>query len=45
VLLETPTAVEELPTVYDDGDLEQVAVSRSAGSVADGEPAESYGHG
>ncbi len=40
-----PTAVEELPTVYDDGDLEPVAVSRSAGSVADGEPAESYGHG
>ena len=44
VLIEAVAPVEELPTVYDDGDLEPVVVSRSAGSVADDEPAESYGH-
>ncbi len=44
VLVETPTVVDELPTVYDDGDLEPVAMSRAAGSVAEDEPAESYGH-
>ena len=45
VLLEAATPVEELGTIYDDGELETVAVSRSAGSVdADAEPAESYGH-
>lgn len=46
VLLESAAPVEELPTVYDDSEVEPVAVSRSAGSVADDEePAESYGHG
>jgi hypothetical protein len=45
VLVETAAPVEELPTVYDDGEVESVAVSRSAGSVAESEPAESYGHG
>jgi hypothetical protein len=47
VLVETVAPVEELPTVYDDGELESVTVSRSAGSVPTGdvdEP-ESYGHG
>jgi hypothetical protein len=37
--------VEELSTVYDDGEVEPVAVARSAGSVPDVDPAESYGHG
>jgi hypothetical protein len=36
--------VEELPTVYDDSEVEAVAVSRGAGSVESGEPAEDYGH-
>jgi hypothetical protein len=36
--------VEELPTVYDDSEVEQVAVSRAHGSVAETEPAEAYGH-
>nr|WP_229789371.1 DUF3027 domain-containing protein [Pilimelia terevasa] len=45
VLVEQPAPVEELPTVYDDGELESVEVSRAAGSVADDEPAEPYGHG
>lgn len=36
--------VEELPTVYDDGEVEPIAVSRSAGSVSGDEPADSYGH-
>ncbi len=45
VLVESSTVVEELPTVYDDNEVETVAVSRSAGSVTDDEPAESYGHG
>ena len=45
VLVEATVPVEELPTVYDDSEVEAVAVSRSAGSVTDGEPAESYGHG
>lgn len=45
VLLEAATPVEELPTVYDDGELEPVAVSRAAGSVTDEEPVEAYGHG
>ena len=35
--------VEELPTVYDDSEVEAVAVSRGAGSVQDSEPAEEYG--
>jgi hypothetical protein len=45
VLVESAAPVEELPTVYDDSEVEAVAVSRSAGSVAEAEPAESYGHG
>lgn len=44
-LLAAPeAAVEELPTVYDDGELEQVAVSRGPGSVDDGTPVEDHGH-
>ncbi|HEX5597511.1 MAG TPA: DUF3027 domain-containing protein [Micromonosporaceae bacterium] len=39
------TPVDELPTVYDDSEVEAVTVSRAAGSVQDGEPAEPYGHG
>jgi hypothetical protein len=38
------TPVEELPTVYDDSEVEAVAVSRAPGSVESGEPAEPYGH-
>jgi hypothetical protein len=45
VLLEAAAPVEELPTVYDDGEVEPVAVSRAAGSVDDHEPVEAYGHG
>jgi Protein of unknown function (DUF3027) len=45
VLLDRSAPVEELPTVYDDSEVEPVAVSRAAGSVADAEPAEPYGHG
>lgn len=36
--------VDELPTVYDDGEVESVAVSRGHGSVESGEPEEDYGH-
>jgi len=36
--------VEELPTVYDDSEVEQVAISRAHGSVEEAEPAEDYGH-
>ena len=36
--------VEELPTVYDDSEVESVAVSRAHGSVEEAEPAEQYGH-
>ncbi|WP_305787673.1 DUF3027 domain-containing protein [Symbioplanes lichenis] len=36
--------VEELPTVYDDSEVESVAVSRAHGSVESSEPAEDYGH-
>ena len=36
--------VDELPTVYDDSEVEQVAVSRAPGSVEESEPAEDYGH-
>ena len=36
--------VEELPTVYDDSEVEQVAVSRAHGSVEETEPSEDYGH-
>jgi hypothetical protein len=45
VLVETPAPVEELPTVYDDSEVEAVSVSRAPGSVDSGEPAEPYGHG
>jgi hypothetical protein len=45
VLVEPPAPpVEELPTVYDDGEVETIVVSQSAGSVSGEEPAESYGH-
>jgi len=44
VMIDAAAPVEELPTVFDDGEVETVAVSRSAGSVPDGDPAESYGH-
>jgi hypothetical protein len=37
--------VDELPTVYDDSEVEAVAVSRAHGSIGLGEPAEPYGHG
>jgi hypothetical protein len=39
------TPVDELPTVYDDSAVESVSMSRAAGSVEAGEPAEPYGHG
>jgi hypothetical protein len=45
VLVEQVAIVEELPTVYDDSEVESVAVSRAAGSVEESEPAEPYGHG
>ncbi|MFI6762749.1 DUF3027 domain-containing protein [Micromonospora sp. NPDC050417] len=45
-LLDTPeTPVDELPTIYDDNEVEAVSVSRAPGSVENGEPAEPYGHG
>ncbi len=40
----TEQPVEELPTVYDDSEVEAVAVSRAPGSVEGSEPAEDYGH-
>ncbi|HYN94113.1 MAG TPA: DUF3027 domain-containing protein [Pilimelia sp.] len=45
VLGEPVAVVEELPTVYDDSEVEAVAVSRAPGSVEETEPAEPYGHG
>ncbi len=45
VLLESAAPVEELPTVFDDSEVESVAVSRAAGSVDPQTPAEPYGHG
>ena len=45
VMVDSAAQVEELPTVFDDGEVESVPVGRSGGSVTDGEPAESYGHG
>jgi hypothetical protein len=46
VLVEQPNGpVDELPTVYDDSEVEAVAVSRAPGSVDADEPAEPYGHG
>ncbi|MGW1488920.1 DUF3027 domain-containing protein, partial [Micromonospora parva] len=38
------TAVDELPTVYDDSAVEAMSVSRAPGSVEAAEPAEPYGH-
>ncbi|GAB3947675.1 hypothetical protein GCM10027614_43350 [Micromonospora vulcania] len=38
------TAVDELPTVYDDSAVEAMSVSRAPGSVETTEPAEPYGH-
>jgi hypothetical protein len=37
--------VDELPTVYDDSEVEAITVSRAPGSVESGEPPEPYGHG
>jgi hypothetical protein len=45
VILDPVIEVEELPTVYDDIEVEEVAVGRAAGSVEADEPAEPYGHG
>jgi hypothetical protein len=45
VLVEPAPPVEELPMVFDDSEVEAVAVSRAAGSVEGDEPAEPYGHG
>ncbi|GAA1777224.1 DUF3027 domain-containing protein [Luedemannella helvata] len=45
VLLEPAAPVDELPTVFDDSEVESVAVSRAAGSVHPETPAEPYGHG
>jgi hypothetical protein len=45
VLVEPVATVEELPTIYDDGEVESVVVVRAPGSVGDAEPAEPYGHG
>jgi hypothetical protein len=46
VLLESAAPVDELPTIYDDSEVEPVAVSRSSGSVdTNEEPAEADGHG
>ncbi len=44
VLVEPVPAVDELPTVYDDSEVESVAVSRTAGSVPDLDVPEPYGH-
>src|SRR5688572_13714721 len=41
VLVDTTAPVEELPTVYDDSEVEAVAVSRSADSDTADEPADS----
>jgi len=45
VLVEQVQVVEELPTVYDDSEVEAVSVSRAPGSVDGDEPSEPYGHG
>ncbi|WP_173083823.1 DUF3027 domain-containing protein [Phytohabitans rumicis] len=42
---ETEAPVDELSTVYDDSEVESVAVSRAPGSVESTEPGEPYGHG
>lgn len=45
VLVEPVAVVTELPTVYDDSEVDRVSTGRPKGSVADAEPAEPYGHG
>ena len=45
VLADPRADVDELPTVYDDTEVDPIAVSRGAGSVDEAEPAEPYGHG
>ena len=45
VLADAVAAVDELPTVYDDSEVESVVVSRAPGSVEDAQPPEAYGHG
>ncbi|WP_433052906.1 DUF3027 domain-containing protein [Dactylosporangium sp. CS-033363] len=45
VLVEQVQAVDELPTVFDDSEVEEVAVGHAPGSVDGDEPAEPYGHG
>ncbi|WP_422774584.1 DUF3027 domain-containing protein [Plantactinospora sp. WMMC1484] len=37
--------VEELPTIYDDSEVEAVAVGRASGPAETGEPSEPYGQG
>jgi hypothetical protein len=45
ILVEPVTVVAELPTVYDDSEVDMVTTPRAHGSVEDEEPAEPYGHG
>lgn len=45
VLVEQITIVEELPTVYDDSEVESLTLTHSPGSVNDTEGPEPYGHG
>jgi hypothetical protein len=45
VLLVPEPAVHELPTVYDDSEIELVPTGRARGSVDNATPPESYGHG
>ena len=46
ILVEPVIVVTELPTVYDDSEVDQVTVPKPAGSVdADAADDESYGHG
>ena len=45
VLGAPPIEVDELPTIYDDNEVDEIAVSRGHGSVDDTEPPEPYGHG
>jgi hypothetical protein len=45
VLVEQVPAVDELITIYDDAEVEPVAVSHGPGSVGDAEEPEPYGHG
>jgi hypothetical protein len=44
LLSTTELPIEELPTIYDDSEVEAVAVSRGPGSVEETEPPEQYGH-